>query len=100
MEIVASTATAVILVGAVIFGSGNGEHNEIDIAIGSAGSESVIATLHYLQSTQPSCPCFFPFATPLDLVPASSRISARNRTDDLSAIVGVSIALLYVEKPL
>lgn len=98
VSLVASTATAVVLLGAVIFDSGNGNSSETDIAVGAASAEVVIATLHYFQSTQPSSPGFCAFGTPLDLVPIGSRISARTRGD--SGTVTVKLALLYVEKPL
>ncbi len=99
-EIVASTSTAVVLVGLSPSIAFNYQY-EFDVGIGGAGSEVVVTTIGVKGTGVASTdgPLYVPFYAPLDAIPASSRIAARTRTSNIAS-AAASLALVYIEKPL
>ncbi len=100
-QITASTATAIVLVGAVVIAGFNTDI-EYDIGIGAAAAEVPIVTVRFTNtsvSVGTDGPSFIPFYAPLDAIPISTRISARTRMSAVTAR-GAHISLVYLEKPL
>lgn len=96
-EIISSTATAAVLI-AVILQINSVTQAELDIGIGNSGSETVLTTIRYGTQVGQVSPSLFTLPNPLDVIPVSSRISAR-----LRAATGGStgsVALMYHAKPL
>lgn len=101
-DLIASTAAASVLVGvAVIQGSAGAGNNywELDIAKGAAASEVVLTTLKGRNDGNDGAFHFYPFASPIDNVGASVRVSCRARQSVASAGT-FAVKLVYLEKPL
>lgn len=99
VEVVASTATAIAIIGAVQFNVNNGADYEIDIATGGSGSESPIATIRDANGgITDGEPFVMWFPSPIS-VSASTRIAARMRSSDSFSTSG-GVLLMYLEQPL
>jgi len=97
VELIASAAADLVLVGCQPGAGANGYVAEIDIGVGAAGSEVVKATVSDHLSTTGGGPSWLPFMCPLDVVPSGSRVAARARATNTS---NAYICLSYMEKPL
>jgi hypothetical protein len=101
-QMIASTATAIVLVGVSIDTSAfSYDEFECDLGIGAAASEVVFATFK-TQVAGPGGgggPNFVPINTPYDSIASSSRIAVRGRAANVS-FREMNIALSYIEKPL
>ncbi len=96
--LIASTAAALVIVGAVI--PVTGTDYEIDIAVGAAASEVVITTLRGFDGTSlAGGPCWLPFESPLDNIATGVRVAGRWRKSGTGAGTGL-LKLVYLEKPL
>lgn len=99
VQIVASTATAIIVLGAAIEHRSNGPEFEVDLGTGGAGSETVVTTFRDLSGGAfNSSPYWCPLQVPLEIA-TSTRIACRARTAN-AATPGGTVKLLYMEKPL
>lgn len=104
-ELIASTPNAIILTGIMVqTRSTNSSCGfEVDIAIGSAGSEVVIATftgvLVESASLYRSPEVILHCPIPIDAIPAGSRVSARYRQGDTTTF-GAWVKMHYVNKPI
>lgn len=96
VTVIASTATAMILVGAVSPNIANGVIHEIDVAVGAAGAEVVVTTFR-INCDSIADAYYVPFWNPLDAIPAGVRVAARTRRSTTSGTP--TIALVYIEKP-
>jgi len=98
--IIASAAADLTIAGVQLPGSSASRDWEIDIGVGAAASEVVIATLKGYSNAGGLADGvnWYPFPTPLDIVPAGERVSARFRKSDTGS--GCPIALAYYENPL
>lgn len=98
VEIAASLATDIVIVGLVYGDVNNGATYEIDLATGGSGSESVIATVrdmsHGITNGEPF---FVPLGVPISVV-SGSRLAARLRSSPGST--SAFLALWYFEAPL
>lgn len=99
-EVVASTAAAIVLLGAVIV-AGVEASFELDIAVGGAGAEQVVTTFSGYDgfAIYRGGPFFYPLPLPLDNIGAAARIAARLRKSGTSTATW-ALALVYMEKPL
>jgi hypothetical protein len=95
VQVRSASGPALVLVGLCVKAS---NYWEIDVGIGTAGSESVMTTLRGNASGLFSFPNYVPLCLPLDTIAASARVAVRGRGSDTSAthLVGLS----YFEKPL
>jgi hypothetical protein len=96
-----STATAQYLTGITIDlpGVTANEEYEMDVGVGGAGSEALIATVadsHYALSGPSNT---LRFLIPVDAIPASSRVSIRFRKGNTTART-VGFGYEYIRKPL
>jgi len=88
VELIASTATAIILAGITLRAGTTGIECEIDIGRGGGGSEVVVATLRFgnRASVAPS-PILTPFPFPIDNIGAGQRVSCRLRVSTSTTTV-------------
>jgi hypothetical protein len=99
VEVVAATAAAIQLVGLAFTPTGTSGHAvEIDIAKGTAGNESVVATFRIFNRFGDNQDSWFPLPIPVDLIPASTRVSARLRTSVVGSTRTHSISIGYYEQ--
>jgi len=96
-QVVAATADAIVLAGVCVCVSnsfGELSQTEIDIAIGAAGSETVVTTVRTDATTGASA--YFALRPLLDNIPSGSRIAVRARSNN--SIGNASIRLVYYNK--
>lgn len=80
VELIASTATAIILAGITFRAGTTGIEVEVDIARGGAGSEVVVATLRMgNRANSANSPWIAPFPFPIDNIGSGQRVSFRVR---------------------
>lgn len=96
-QVIASTATDIIVTHAVLQPSASGVQIEIDIGVGAAAAEVVVTTIRLGASSQ-SSPCVMELPNPLDNIPAGSRVSFRARCSTGSTTC--ASALMYQAKPI
>ncbi len=75
---------------------------EIDIGVGAAASEVVIATIKgmcYTLIGNSANGMYIPFAIPIDAIPNASRVAARLRTQG-GSVTTWNISITYLEKPI
>lgn len=101
-QITASAAADLVVIGIAALMQVAGARWELDLAIGAAGAEVVITTLRGYNANSTESPNLLILPTPLDAIPASSRVSCRARKDDGSNLASraMGVKLWYLEKPL
>jgi murein DD-endopeptidase MepM/ murein hydrolase activator NlpD len=77
-EVIASTTNAIVVTGVVV-GGGTTSEFEIDIGKGTAGSETVVATISGDTESAASAPRWLMLPIPVDNIPASTRVAVRVR---------------------
>lgn len=104
VELLAATPAAAVLTG-VIAGTRQPStvHFEVDIGVGTAGAEVVIATVkgisYQLSATIIGAPLVFAFPLPIDAIASSARIAARVRTSSTNT-TAFRVAVTYLLKPI
>lgn len=100
VQLIAATDAAAVLTSVIPIPGTTGEF-EIDIGVGSSGSETVIGTLpgHFHSSTAIRSATQMPWTYPVDLIPNGARVATRLRIDSTSTATW-SIAITYYKKPL
>jgi hypothetical protein len=103
VEVQAATLSGIIVVSLVpvtSFVAAAGTQWEFDLGVGGAGAEVVIATVKTTDVTGGTDgPRVVPLWTPLDMVPAGSRLAVRTRAN-VPTSRHAAFALNYFEKPL
>jgi hypothetical protein len=103
VEVVAATLSGIVVVSLVIettFVTTTGTHWEFDLGVGGSGSEVPIATVRTCDVIGTTDgPRVIPLFTPLDAVPAGSRLAVRTRASTVTSR-HAGFALNYIPKPL
>lgn len=99
-QIVASAATAVVIVG-IVPDTNHLREWEFDIGIGAPSSEVVVSTFRFRDPYSAGSiggPRFVPLYNPLNNIPAGSRIAVRTR---ISVVLGdtASVSIVYIDGP-
>jgi hypothetical protein len=102
VQITASAAADLVLIGVSALMQVASTRWEVDIAVGAAASEVVITTIRGTNLTSIEAPNTIALPTPLDAIPSGSRVSCRVRRDDGGNTVAraIGVKILYQEKPL
>jgi hypothetical protein len=100
VELIASTASAIVLTSVEVSVVGVAQPFEIDIGVGAVASEAVITTLRgrYVDLTYHGLD-HMPLVIPLDNIPSASRVSIRMRKNSTSVVVW-KFAITYLAKPI
>lgn len=101
VQLIASTPSAIVLVGVQILSPVGTSEWEMDIGTGAAASEAVITTLRWAWNPSAGgdgCPLVLMLPIPLDNIGSGVRVAARSRCS-LSTKT-VTTALMYHAKPL
>ena len=101
-QLIASTATDIVIVALIVPADVNSNHWEIDIGVGAASSESVVMTLKGVHSSGSlgSGPDYIVLQNPLTGIASGSRVSARARCSNVASSATKSFAFVYHESPL
>lgn len=98
VELIASTAAAIVINHLVARGSDSGQPFEIDIGVGAAGSEVVVATVPGQGGGWPTGTGVHELPVLFDNIAAASRVALRARSN--AANTNFALRLGYYEKPL
>jgi hypothetical protein len=103
VELTPETSEAWVLAAVVLNLQTNvGPDLELDVGIGAAGAESVVATVRTKRATQSANyfgRSYLLFTPPADVVPAGARVALRARNGGLYDGYNVYVAVLYLKKP-
>jgi hypothetical protein len=99
VELIASTATAIVVTGVVVDPAAVVVEWEVDIGVGAALSEVVVGTIGDMTHSNVGVDNTVNFAIPIDAIPASSRVVARVRKTGTST-ANWGLGIEYVPKPL
>jgi len=98
VELIASTASAIVVTGVYAKNSLTGLQYEVDIGTGGAGSETTVHTVRCYNNNGDGGPYMNWLRNPLDNIPSSTRVACRARANSGSQVV--LVGLLYHAKPL
>jgi hypothetical protein len=101
-QVIASTASAIVIIGFELLTPVGASEWEMDIGIGSAASEVVISTLRWRWNASgggDGCPLAYMLPIPLDNVAISTRVAVRARCS-LAGPQNMATAIMYLPKPL
>ena len=98
VQIIPSTANAIVVVGLVV-GAGPSVEFEFDIGKGPSGSETVVATISGNTESAASSPRWLMLPIPVDNIPASTRVAVRVRKAG-TGTTAYAVKLIYYNKPI
>lgn len=96
-QIIASTATDIIIPGLWVICGQNGARWELEIGIGAAGSEVGKRIVRGGEGANYGTPLWVPFFNPMDGIASGTRVAVRSRGSAWVTVYGV---ITYQEKPL